>query len=105
MGHVAEGAATVVRDFKNAKTVDVYACGTTTTEHIGKWMSRGDSAHRIGPGRCTWGDWPNGGMSKRGRQPCCGISKMRKPWMFMFAAPQPINVLQNGWREEIQRIE
>jgi len=55
-GHVKEGATTVVRDFENAKTMDIYACGTTTTEHIGKRMARGDSAHRVGPGRCTWCD-------------------------------------------------
>ena len=45
----------MLRDFENAKTVDVYACGTTTTERIAKRIARGDSGHRVGLGRCTRG--------------------------------------------------
>ena len=95
----------MVRDFENAKTMDIYACRTTTTERIAKRMARGDSGHRVGLGRGTqrWLSWWD--MSQRGQQQWCGILKMRKPWIFMLAAPQPLNVSQNGWHEEIQHIE
>jgi len=39
VGHVKEGATTVVRDFENAKTMDIYACRTTTTECIAERMA------------------------------------------------------------------
>ena len=42
VGHVAERVTTVMRDFENAKTVDVYAC-SITTERMAKQMVRGDS--------------------------------------------------------------
>jgi len=36
---------------------------------------------------------------------CCGILKMRRKRMFLIARPQPRAVWQNGWHEDIQRIE
>ena len=35
----------------------------------------------------------------------CGILKMRKLDMFVLAPPQPLSRWQNGWCDEIQRIE
>ena len=37
-----------MQDFENAKTGDIFACGSTHAAPIAKWMARGDSAHWIG---------------------------------------------------------
>lgn len=42
-------------DFKNAKTVDVYAGRATTTEYIAKGMIGGSLAYLVGLERYTWG--------------------------------------------------
>ena len=53
VGHVTEGATTVLQDFENAKTEDICDCRATARRRMAKRMARGHSAHRVGPGRST----------------------------------------------------
>ncbi len=91
-------------NFEIPKIGDVFDPPTATSGVMPKWMSRGDSAHQIGLVCDSQGVSDcSGGLSRVGNYARAqfGIPKIGTFWL---VGPSPMVRRQNGWHEEIQRI-